>query len=91
MLFLRNKLGTKIMATLIIRKLPDETHRALKLFASQHGRSPEAEVRHIIEQAVNAEPRMSLSVELKKIRDTFGGIELNIQRDQTPIEFAVFE
>lgn len=33
------------MATLTVRKLPDEVHRALKQRARQHGRSMEAEVR----------------------------------------------
>jgi antitoxin FitA len=79
------------MATLTIRKLPDETHRALKSLAIQHGRSAEAEVRHIIEQAVSAEPKLEIREILKEIRKNLGDVELNIQRDQTPIEYAIFE
>jgi antitoxin FitA len=79
------------MATLTIRKLPDETHRALKFLAMQHGRSAEAEVRHIIEQAVSAEPKIGLGSELRALGEKFGGIELDIKRDQTPIEFAIYE
>ena len=84
------------MATLTIRKLPDETHRALKSLAIAHGRSAEAEVRHIIEQAVNAEPicaepRVKIGEILKDIRKNMGGFELNIQRDKSPGKFATFE
>ena len=79
------------MATLTIRKLPDETHQALKLLAMRHGRSAEAEVRHIIQEAVYATPRVRISSILKEIRQNIGGAELNIQRDQTPIDSAVFE
>ena len=40
------------MSAVTVRNLPDETHRALKLRAAQHGRSTEAEIRHILENAV---------------------------------------
>lgn len=36
------------MSALTVRNLPDETHRALKLRAAQHGRSTEAEARHFL-------------------------------------------
>lgn len=40
------------MPAITIRNLSDETHRALKLRAAQHGRSAEAEMRAILEAAV---------------------------------------
>ncbi|HEX6143570.1 MAG TPA: Arc family DNA-binding protein [Geminicoccaceae bacterium] len=40
------------MATLSIRKLPDEVHRRLRMRAAEHGRSMEAEARAILEAAV---------------------------------------
>lgn len=40
------------MATLTIRNLSDEVHRALKARAIQNGRSMEAEMRAILEAAV---------------------------------------
>ncbi len=40
------------MAILTIRNLPEETHRALRHRAAEHGRSIEAEVRSILEEAV---------------------------------------
>ncbi len=79
------------MATLTIRKLPDETHRALKSLAIKHGRSAEAEVRHIIEQAVLAELKIGLGSALRALGEKFGGIELDIKRDNAPIEYAIFE
>ena len=36
------------MATLTVRKLSDEVHRALRARAAMHGRSTEAEVRAIL-------------------------------------------
>ena len=55
------------MGALTIRNVPDEVHRALRLRASTHGRSMEAEVRAIRESAVNppGRPRLgSLLVEM---------------------------
>ena len=40
------------MSVVTVRNLPEETHRALKLRAAQHGRSTEAEIREILEGAV---------------------------------------
>ena len=40
------------MAAVTIRNLTDETHRALKQRAAHHGRSTEAEIRAILEDAV---------------------------------------
>lgn len=40
------------MARVTIRNLSEDAHRALKLRAAQHGRSMEAEMRAILEEAV---------------------------------------
>ncbi len=48
------------MSMLTVRNLPDEVHRALKVRASRHGRSTEAEVRHILEAAVKPKERLLL-------------------------------
>jgi plasmid stability protein len=42
------------MATLSIRNLPDEVHRALRLRAARHGRSMEAEAREILAESLGA-------------------------------------
>ena len=41
------------MATLSIRNLPDEDHKALRLRAAHHGVSMEAEARAILRQALH--------------------------------------
>ena len=48
------------MASITVRNLPEEVRRALRVRAAQHGRSTEAEVRDILEQAVRPEGRMKL-------------------------------
>lgn len=48
------------MAMLTIRNLTDEVHRALRVRAAQRGHSMEAEVREILEAAVNPQGRVKL-------------------------------
>lgn len=55
------------MAILTVRNLPDEVHRALRLRAAQHGRSTEAEVRAILEEAVKPQGRLKLGSMLADI------------------------
>jgi plasmid stability protein len=77
------------MTTLTIRKLPEETRRALKLRAAQHGRSTEAEVRAILQAAV--QPRSGLGAALLAIGRDLGGVDLEVQRHQDEPEPARFE
>jgi plasmid stability protein len=48
------------MAMLTVRNLPEEIHRALRVRAAQHGHSMEAEVREILESAINPAGRVKL-------------------------------
>ena len=70
------------MATLTVRNLPAEVHRALRIRAARHGRSAEAEVRVILEEAVRPEGRTRLGSLLAEI-----GREAKLSDE----EFAVFE
>ena len=79
------------MAVVTVRNLPEETHRALKLRAAQHGRSTEAEIRAILEEQVRPKARVTIGSELAAFGKRFGGIDLKIARDQTPTEPAEFE
>ncbi len=79
------------MAAVTVRNLPEETHRALKLRAAQHGRSTEAEIREILENAVRPKARLKIGSELAAFGKRFGGLDVDISRDQTPAEPAVFE
>ncbi|MFN7695563.1 MAG: FitA-like ribbon-helix-helix domain-containing protein [Burkholderiales bacterium] len=84
------------MAMLTVRNLPDEVHRALRLRATQHGHSMEAEVRTILETAVSPKGRVKLGSLLAdvgrkaKLSDeefaVFGQV-----RDKTPARAVSFE
>ena len=79
------------MAAVTVRNLSAETHRALKRRAALHGNSTEAEIRAILEEAVHPKTRILIGTELAAFGQSFEGLELNITRDQTPTEPAVFE
>ena len=77
------------MSALTVRNLPEATHRALKLRAAQHGRSTEAEVRHILESA--GRPAFGMGSALAAIGRSLGGVELDVQRDPSPARPAQFD
>ncbi|MFT5590998.1 MAG: plasmid stability protein [Bradyrhizobium sp.] len=79
------------MASVTIRNIPDETHRALRVLAATHGRSTEAEIRAILESAVRPEGRIKLGTLLADIGREVGGIDLEIERDRTSVEPMRFE
>ena len=79
------------MASVTVRNLPDETHRALRVRAAMHGLSTEAEIRAILENAVRPEGRIKLGSLLAEIGREVGGIELEIERDRTATEPVSFE
>ena len=79
------------MAVVTVRRLSAETHRALKLRAAEHGRSTEAEIRAILDQAVYAKRRTKIGSELAALGQRFGGLDLDIERDQASTEPAVFD
>lgn len=72
------------MGSLTVRNLPDETHRALRVRAARHGRSTEAEIRAILEDAVRPTQRVRLGSLLADIGRAAGGVDLDIARDRTP-------
>jgi plasmid stability protein len=79
------------MAEVLIRDLKPETHRALKLRAKQHGRSVSAEIRAVLEEAVQPPERLKLGTWLHERAMEFGGLDLEIERDPTPTDPAIFE
>ena len=66
-----------------VRNLPDEVHRAIRIQAAHHGRSTEAEIRDILEQAAKPEGRVKLGSFLAAIARDAGGL--------TDEEHALFE
>lgn len=79
------------MSVVTVRNLPAHTHRALKLRAARHGRSTEAEIREILEQAVLPQGRVKVGSALAAFGKKFGGLELDVGRDQSPSRPASFE
>lgn len=79
------------MASVTVRNLPDETHRALRVRAAMHGLSTEAEIRAILENAVRPDGRIKLGSLLAEIGREVGGVDLEIERDRTPAEPVSFE
>lgn len=79
------------MAVVTVRNLPEETHRALRLRAAQHGRSTEAEIRLILEDAVRPESRVKIGSALAAFGQRFGGPDLHITRDESSPRAASFE
>lgn len=78
------------MPAVTVRNIPEKTHRALKLRAAKNGRSTEAEIRFILEDAVSSGKAVGLGSQLAAFGRRFGGIELNITRDKRPAEPADF-
>jgi plasmid stability protein len=79
------------MPVVTVRNLPEETHRALKVRAAQRGRSTEAEIREILEEAVRPETRVKIGSELAAFGRRLKGLDLRFARDRTPTEPADFE
>lgn len=85
------------MPSITIRNVPDEVHRAIRVRAAIHGRSTEAEIRSILEQAAKPEGRLKLGSLLTSIAREAGGLtdaeaeRFNQLRDRTPAEPMSFE
>lgn len=79
------------MPTVTIRNLPDEVHRALRLRAASHGRSTEAEIRHILESTVRPPGRLRLGTAMSALSRRAGVTDDDIDaleslRDRQPAE-----
>lgn len=85
------------MASVTIRNIPEEVHRALRARAATHGRSTEAEIRAILEQAARPEGRLKLGSLMVAIAEEAGGLtDAEIERfdqlrDKTPAQPMGFE
>jgi plasmid stability protein len=75
-----------MMAAITVRNISDETHRALKVRAAKNRRSTEAEVRAILDAAVDAPDRVRLGSLLRDIGTSVGGFELPARDDDGPHE-----
>jgi len=78
------------MAAITVRNLSDETHRALKVRAAQNGRSTEAEIRTILEEAVKPKDRIKVGSALAAFRQRFA-LDLKLKRSKESARAADFE
>lgn len=76
------------MSSVTIRKLPEATHRALKIRAALHGRSTESEIRNILESAVR--PRIGLGTLMANAARELGTLDFAGVRDEAPVQPADF-
>ena len=85
------------MPTITIRNVTPEVHRALRVRAASHGRSAEAEIRTILETAIQPAGRIKLGSLLADIAREAGGLTdaeveyFNQLRDKTPAEPMRFD
>lgn len=84
------------MATVTVRNLPGEVHRALRVRAAMHGRSTEAEIRDILESTVRPPQRLRLGTALAELGRRVGLTDDDIAaleqvRGKTPAEPVRFE
>jgi plasmid stability protein len=85
------------VASVTIRNLSDEVHRALRVRAAHHGRSTEAEIREILEIAARPPERIKLGSLLASIAREAGGLteaeaeHFNQIRDKKPAKPMRFD
>ena len=91
-----------MMNAITIRNLSDEASRALEARAVRNGTTAETEIEQILEEVlVSKEPiaqqpsqvakPLKFGTALWELGQEFGGLELDIKRDLTPIRPASFE
>lgn len=67
------------MASITIRRLPENTKRRLRIRAARNGRSMEQEARELLKTALSIpEPTTNIGEEIRKIFAPFGGVNLKI-------------
>ena len=84
------------MPTVTVRNLPDEVHRALRVRAAEHGRSTEAEIRHILESTVRPPQRLRIGTALAELAQSAGLTDEDLahfeqMRSKAPAEPLSFE
>ncbi len=84
------------MPAVTIRNLSDEAHRALKVRAAHHGRSTEAEIRDILEEAVRPANRLRIGSAMAALSRQAGLTNADFEamdqaRDRTPAVPMSFE
>jgi plasmid stability protein len=79
------------MASITIRKLPENTKQRLRMRAARNGHSMEQEARQLLEAALarkDAEPE-NIGEAIRKIFAPFGGVDLQIPKREAMPESRI--
>ena len=84
--------GDSVIASIIVRNLDEGLKRRLRIRAAQNGRSMEAEVRDILQTALNSQPAApeNLATAIRSRFAPLGGVELDLpprSHTRTPPQF----
>jgi plasmid stability protein len=80
-----------MMASLVVRNIDESVKARLRMRASRNGHSMEAEVRHILKDAVERDPAQNLADLALEIFGSRHGVDLEIPRpatDREPPDFS---
>jgi plasmid stability protein len=78
------------MPAVLVRNLSVKTHLALKRRAKLHGSSTEAEIRGILDAAVQPKKEVGLGTRLQELGRKYGPLP-EIKRAPAPLDLAIFE
>lgn len=78
------------MADVLVRNLAEKTHRERKRRAKKNGRSVNAAILAVLDQAAVAERHVGLGTAIHEFAMKYGGFELEIERDRTPARYVDF-
>jgi len=82
------------MADVLVRNIPEKTHRDLKRRAKQNGRSVNAEIVAVLDKATEPEKKSDLLTKLASIKKKYlldgEEFDFQIERDKTPARYVDF-
>ena len=82
------------MADVLVRNIPEKTHRQLKRLAKRNGRSVNAEILAVLDQVAEPEKQVGLGTQLQEWKKKIFGDDLDftfeIVRDKTPARYVDF-
>ena len=82
------------MPDLLLRGLPEKTHHELKRRAKAHGRSVNAEIVAVLDEAAKPQTMAGMLADLDAFKKKLWGDEVDVtfevERDRTPARFVDF-
>ena len=82
------------MADVLVRNIPEKTHRQLKRLAKQNGRSVNAEILAKLDETPQVTNKVNLLAELNSIKKKYllegEKFDFRVERDKTPARYVDF-